>query len=1278
MVWHLTLILVMVSFYHNCKIEKRKLQGIVVEARMSRQLPDVEQYLGIPYAAAPVGKLRFMPPGSAPQWKQKLKIADSFGPVCPQRFPNKRNMPPERQEYFQRIERHLRNQSEDCLYLNIYSPVQDPDNPRMYPVMVYLHGGDFEWDAGSTYDGSVLAAYGHVIVITLNFRLGILGFLKPGLEDESRSNFGLIDQIAALLWIQDNIDKFGGDPNSVTLFGQGSGAVCANFLMMSPMIIKEGDKLLFHRAILMSGTALSDWALVKNPTHVTLQVAKAVRCPSNGKELEECLRKRRLEDLMDISISIPEYQTPFGPIIDQTVIPNYPKHIMSAYNDIFKRFELIYGVMEVESAHLLNTVAMAAGMLQEETNSELRKYFETKFEANVGFILAHTLSAYSRFVGTDNKLNSYDGQSYDSAFLNRDYLLNILSDVRTVAPVTLMAKLHSALNLNSYFYVFGHKTASNYYYRTKSIPGDELPYVFGVPIDGPRIHFQDRYSEEEQIFSEVVMTYFTNFAHTGDPNIPRRNDFYTMHPLDWKRFSVDWINYDSQGEPFMYLKIPPQIGFHYRHREVAYWNEEMPKLLEERKEMKIAGHALPGLNPPPVVIPRTFPGSFSPKQNMTYGGELMEETERIQNEDISRSVLSTEPSNNGTVRIVIAVGTLFLLTNVVILALLYYKCVRLKKRDRNRSTEMVRVRNDELFDPDFEGGQPAVKKKYAGCRLMKMITKSNKSEDTYEAVKINEGVCSTSKLKLIRQMSSSTIDPHSKVRDWISQEVAQKGSPRSVRKSKIGNHSKQNSVGRNEPISGSDILQNADSTSTINRSPTRPVSPTENTSDMKEHNNSKLSNSTSAHKPPSRKFFSKSHVRSISKTEKVSVAVDATPSGRGSSVLRQQPIELTKSFEFNRSFDHQEDSETNLRRSATLDDVNRFSNNDSLRRSSTSINLKIPENGWDLGQPTIVKIEHHHSKSDPVRDTEMIFPRIGVPLKRLRSFDPQQDVNVTSRDDVSEQLPPLTHEQQLMTIKRRNFPKVLPDHPGRRMSMPTSNQLFHTIPEAGFISSLSQPTSPNRLNCRFPPAPPPRTTSSLGRNSNRHTLIHSHAVLAEEPPEIPEPEITCNNLYVGPLLPVKGIKKPNPFVSTSENRLNTQPIYDNLNPKTTPSSETTNKTINPDNSVIRLEPKIITKPSTLRKPRDLPRNKNVPRVTLGDSNLRTTMLTKQSSLDSVSEDQRTESTKETVKTPQAEKESAGEQCHSQDVLLKQNKKDTDISSSDSSEASDTGTVVNKS
>lgn len=157
------------------------------------------------------------------------------------------------------------------------------------------------------------------LIFSIQF-LSIKGFLKPGLNDQNAvANFGLLDIIAALQWIKENIESFGGNKNSVTLLGYDHGAIFANFLMISPIA-----KGLFHRTILMSGSALSDWAVNYNPQQITLQVAKKLNCPIEDTQLGDCLRRKSYREIMNVSVTAPEFTTIFGPIVDGLVVPSEP------------------------------------------------------------------------------------------------------------------------------------------------------------------------------------------------------------------------------------------------------------------------------------------------------------------------------------------------------------------------------------------------------------------------------------------------------------------------------------------------------------------------------------------------------------------------------------------------------------------------------------------------------------------------------------------------------------------------------------------------------------------------------------------------------------------------------------------------------------------------------------------------------------------------------------------------------------------------------------------
>src|SRR6185436_20233084 len=190
-------------------------------------------FRGVPYAAAPVGELRFAPPQPAPAWPG-VREARADGPIAPQG----------RSRLAHVMGDFERPQSEDCLTLNIWTTAVDS---KKRPVMVWIHGGAFASGAGSLpwYSGETFAANGDVVVVSINYRLGALGFLcLPGVSD---GNLGLLDQIAALRFVRDNIAGFGGDPDNVTVVGQSAGAASIAILMTMP---RTGG--LFRRAILQS------------------------------------------------------------------------------------------------------------------------------------------------------------------------------------------------------------------------------------------------------------------------------------------------------------------------------------------------------------------------------------------------------------------------------------------------------------------------------------------------------------------------------------------------------------------------------------------------------------------------------------------------------------------------------------------------------------------------------------------------------------------------------------------------------------------------------------------------------------------------------------------------------------------------------------------------------------------------------------------------------------------------------------------------------------------
>uniref|UniRef100_A0A1I8MBC6 Carboxylesterase type B domain-containing protein n=1 Tax=Musca domestica TaxID=7370 RepID=A0A1I8MBC6_MUSDO len=504
-------------------------RGIVV-----RSSPLVEAYLGIPYASPPVGSLRFMPPITPSTWKT-VRNADRFSPVCPQTVPIPPNgpealleVPRARLAQLRRLLPLLSNQSEDCLYLNIYVPYENRRHRRfatnsgesseqsLIPTILFIHGESYEWNSGNPYDGSELATHGNVIVVTINFRLGIFGFLKTGGKESAQGNFGLMDLVAGLHWLKENLPAFGGDPQAITLLGHGTGAALANILAVSPV----ASDLIQHVG-LVSGSALSPWAIQKNPLFVKRRVAEQTGCHGDMlyDDLAPCLRTKSVAELLAVKIDHPRFLVGFAPFVDGTVIsPNTDgigklslpigSAIVSTSGIEYANFpkrNLIFCLTSVESHLDLSAQDLEFGFNETRRDRILRTYVRNNFHYHLNEIFAVLKNEYTDWE-----------KAIRSPLSSRDATLQFLSDGHTASSLIKLGYMHSLRGGKGYFLHFKHRTVEEEYpQRTGSVRGEDVPFWLGLPISPL---FPHNYTTQERQISRLMLRYLANFAKTGNPN----------------------------------------------------------------------------------------------------------------------------------------------------------------------------------------------------------------------------------------------------------------------------------------------------------------------------------------------------------------------------------------------------------------------------------------------------------------------------------------------------------------------------------------------------------------------------------------------------------------------------------------------------------------------------------------------------------------------------------------------------------------------------------------
>lgn len=431
------------------------------------------EFLGIPYAQPPVGKLRWREPVPVRPWKG-VRDATSFGPAC---------MQPLLVGDWNRWD--AGHSSENCLYLNVITPAWPAAKPL--PVMVWLHGGANLGGSGGgdLYNAGTLTRHG-VVLVTLNYRLGVFGFLAhPALTRESghnsSGNYGLMDQLLALYWVKANIAKFGGDPNNVTLFGQSAGSMDTGILMTAP-----DARGLFEKAIQESGAAFSPPVVPLADAEKTGEEALAMLKLPAGRAGIRALRKLPAGELIDrLKDLATRWPDGFTPDVDGWVIPKSPQAVFAAGD-------------EAPIPLLLGTTSREFGVKLSDD------FLRATITREAGSLAPQALALYGLSGDAAPAIDPLYGTASEQW----------TSDRLFHCPIDTEALWHARAHQPVYEYEFDRPIPGQE--AQGALHSAELPYVFGYfPKAG---NIGGKFSDVDLKLADTIQTYWTNFARTSDPN----------------------------------------------------------------------------------------------------------------------------------------------------------------------------------------------------------------------------------------------------------------------------------------------------------------------------------------------------------------------------------------------------------------------------------------------------------------------------------------------------------------------------------------------------------------------------------------------------------------------------------------------------------------------------------------------------------------------------------------------------------------------------------------
>lgn len=469
-------------------------------------------YKDIPYAAPPVGALRWKAPEAAPNWND-IRDASQFGPSCIQPPLAKTSL------YYDPASRY----SEDCLSLNIWAP----EDAKSSPVIVWIHGGSLRigGSAEPIYDGSILAHRG-VVIVSINYRLGLLGWMAhPDLSRESpdhvSGNYGLLDQIAALRWVQDNIAAFGGDPHNVTIMGESAGALSAVYLLASPLA-----KGMFDKAIIQSTNSRAFPELAHSayglPSAEEIGTETLKKLGAGGIDAARKIDAQQLVNGATRAGFVPQ-GTVDGKVLPMQIVDVFDRHLQS-------KVPVLAG---------FNSGEMRAGLVPLPPMPGSAEEYEQKIR-----------SAYGR--DADEFLRLYPAHDM------RESMLATLRDAVFGWATERVVRDQTAVGAPSYLYMFDHCYPSAKARDICAFHASELPFVFGtLKKDTLPPNWPVPNGLRDSALSDAMIDYWVSFAATGHP---RRSHGPAMLPYGDGQSYMRFTDKPVAGT----LPMPGMFDFHER------------------------------------------------------------------------------------------------------------------------------------------------------------------------------------------------------------------------------------------------------------------------------------------------------------------------------------------------------------------------------------------------------------------------------------------------------------------------------------------------------------------------------------------------------------------------------------------------------------------------------------------------------------------------------------------------------------------------------------------